>query len=228
MRDKMLEYERELYDKGIDLIAGVDEVGRGPLYGPVVVAAVILPKDYYIEGLNDSKKVTPKKREILYDIIRENALDISIFAVEASEIDEINILNATKKAMYNAIKSLKTSPNHVLIDGVKLDKLPVPSTTIIKGDSKSASIAAASIIAKVYRDRMMIEEEKIHPGYGFDKHKGYGTKLHIEKIKELGVLEKHRKTFEPIKSIINGSDVDDKRHKNKNTDAKKRNKISKT
>ena len=216
MKDKMLEYERSLYKQGFDLIAGVDEVGRGPLYGPVVVAAVILPKDYYVDGLDDSKKLTPKKRDKLYDIILENALDISIFEVSAQEIDEINILNATKKAMYNAIKGLKTIPNHVLIDAVNLEDLTIPSTSIIKGDAKSASIAAASIVAKVHRDRMLIEEEKIHPGYGFDKHKGYGTKLHIEKIKELGVLENHRKSFEPIKSMLNGSEEIEKRNKRKN------------
>ena len=216
MKDKMLEYERSLYKQGFDLIAGVDEVGRGPLYGPVVVAAVILPKDYYVDGLDDSKKLTPKKREKLYDIILENALDISIFEVSSQEIDEINILNATKKAMYNAIKGLKTIPNHVLIDAVNLEDLTIPSTSIIKGDAKSASIAAASIVAKVHRDRMLIEEEKIHPGYGFDKHKGYGTKLHIEKIKELGVLENHRKSFEPIKSMLNGSEEIEKRNKRKN------------
>lgn len=216
MKDKMLEYERSLYKQGFDLIAGVDEVGRGPLYGPVVVAAVILPKDYYVDGLDDSKKLTPKKRDKLYDIILENALDISIFEVSSQEIDEINILNATKKAMYNAIKGLKTIPNHVLIDAVNLEDLTIPSTSIIKGDAKSASIAAASIVAKVHRDRMLIEEEKIHPGYGFDKHKGYGTKLHIEKIKELGVLENHRKSFEPIKSMLNGSEEIEKRNKRKN------------
>ncbi len=216
MKDKMLEYERSLYKQGFDLIAGVDEVGRGPLYGPVVVAAVILPKDYYVDGLDDSKKLTPKKRDKLYDIILENALDISIFEVSAQEIDEINILNATKKAMYNAIKGLKTIPNHVLIDAVNLEDLTIPFTSIIKGDAKSASIAAASIVAKVHRDRMLIEEEKIHPGYGFDKHKGYGTKLHIEKIKELGVLENHRKSFEPIKSMLNGSEEIEKRNKRKN------------
>lgn len=216
MKDKMLEFERKLYKSGYELIAGVDEVGRGPLYGPVVVAAVILPKNYYIEGLDDSKKLTPKKREKLYDIIIKNALDVSISEVSAQEIDEINILNATKKAMYNAIKGLKTIPNHVLIDAVNLEDLTIPYTSIIKGDAKSASIAAASIVAKVYRDNMLIEEEKKYPGYGFDKHKGYGTKMHIEKIKELGVLENHRKSFEPIKSMLNGSGEIEERNKRKN------------
>ena len=216
MKDKMLEYERALYKQGFDLIAGVDEVGRGPLYGPVVVAAVILPKNFYIDGLDDSKKLTPKKRDKLYDIILENAVDVSISEVSSQEIDKINILNATKKAMYNAIRDLKTIPNHVLIDAVNLEDLKISSTSIIKGDAKSASIAAASIVAKVYRDRMLIEEEKKYPGYGFDKHKGYGTKLHIEKIKELGVLENHRKSFEPIKSMLNGSEEIEKRNKRKN------------
>ena len=227
MKDELLKYERELYDDGKDLIAGIDEVGRGPLYGPVVVAAVILPKNYYIDGINDSKKLSPKKREKLYEIITKDALDISISIKSAKIIDDINILNATKNAMYDAIWGLKICPNHVLIDAVKLERLEIPRTSIIKGDAKSVSIAAASIVAKVYRDRMLIEEEKKYPGYGFDKHKGYGTKMHIECIKKMGVLKDHRKTFEPVKSFINGSDVNDKRNKSKIKGNKKERKISK-
>lgn len=226
MNEELLKYERELYDKGIELIAGVDEVGRGPLYGPVVTAAVILPKNYHLDGLNDSKKLTPKKREKLYDIIMRDALAVSIAERSAKDIDETNILISTKNAMLDAIKGLKICPNHVLIDAVKLESLEIPQTNIIKGDAKSASIAAASIIAKVYRDRLLILEGEKYPGYGFEKHKGYGTKLHIEKIKELGVLENHRKTFEPIKSIINGSDVNENKFKRRNKTTKREDKVS--
>lgn len=212
----MLEYECKLYNDGVNLIAGVDEVGRGPLYGPVVAAAVILPKNYYLEGLTDSKKLTPRKREIFYDIIMKDAISVSIGIKSAKRIDEINIYEATKEAMYDAISNLSIKPEHVLIDAMKLD-LDIPSTSIIKGDAKSESIAAASVIAKVYRDRMMDEEGKIHPLYGFERHKGYPTKAHIDAVKEYGVLEEYRRTFEPIKSIINGSDYDGrKKGKKKN------------
>lgn len=197
----MKEYEQELYNKGINLIAGVDEVGRGPLIGPVVTAAVILPKDYYDERINDSKKITEKKREMLYDIIMENAISVGIGIKDEKVIDEINILEATKLAMKEAVNNLNVKPEHVLIDAVKLD-LDVPSTSIIKGDAKSISIAAASIIAKVTRDRMMIELDKEHPEYEFKKNKGYGTKSHIEAVKKYGVLKEHRRTFEPIASIL--------------------------
>lgn len=212
-------YERELYAKGIELIAGVDEVGRGPLYGPVVTAAVILPKDYYLEGLNDSKKLTPKKRDQFYDIIMHDALSVSIGMRSNERIDEINIYEATKEAMYEAIDNLSITPEHVLIDAMKLDNLEIPNTSIIKGDAKSESIAAASVIAKVTRDRMMEEEGKKHPEYGFEKHKGYPTKEHIQKVMKYGVLDKYRKSFEPIKSILNGSEYNEKkdnRRKEKN------------
>lgn len=209
--DDLLYYEKDLYDKGINLIAGMDEVGRGPLYGSVVTAAVILPKNYHLEGLTDSKKLTPKKRDLFYDIIMKDALCISIGMRSAKRIDEINIYEATKEAMYEAIEGMTIKPEHVLIDAMKLEKLDVPSTSIIKGDSKSESIAAASVIAKVTRDRMMDKEGELHPGYGFEKHKGYGTKAHIESVVKLGVLPEHRVTFEPIKSIINGSDLDERK-----------------
>ena len=202
----MKEYEQELYDKGITLIAGVDEVGRGPLVGPVVTSAVILPVDYYDERINDSKKITEKKREMLFDVIKENALSIGIGISSEKVIDEINILEATKKAMKEAINNLDIKPEHVLIDAVKLD-IDIPSTSIIKGDAKSQSIAAASIIAKVTRDRMMIELDKEHPEYDFKHHKGYGTKKHIEAIYKYGVLDNHRKTFEPIASIISEKQI---------------------
>ena len=197
----MKEYENELYSKGINLIAGIDEVGRGPLIGPVVTAAVILPKDFYDERINDSKKLTEKKRELLYDVIMENAISVGIGISSHEVIDEINILEATKKAMKEAINNLSIKPEYLLIDAVKLDT-DIPSTSIIKGDQKSESIAAASIIAKVTRDRMMIELDKIHPEYDFKHNKGYGTKKHIEALYKYGVLSEHRKTFEPVSSII--------------------------
>ncbi len=196
----MKEFENELYDKGINLIAGVDEVGRGPLVGPVVTAAVILPKDFYDERINDSKKLSEKKRELLYSVIYENAISIGIGISSNEVIDKINILEATKRAMKEAINSLSVLPEHVLIDAVKLD-INIPSTSIIKGDAKSQSIAAASIIAKVTRDRMMIELDKKHPEYDFKSNKGYGTKKHIEAIYKYGVLKEHRKTFAPISEI---------------------------
>ena len=197
----MKEYENELYKQGIEYIAGIDEVGRGPLVGPVVTAAVILPKDYYDERINDSKKITEKKRELLYSVIMENAISVGIGISSEKVIDEINILEATKKAMKEAINNLSVKPEHLLIDAVKLDT-SIPSTSIIKGDAKSQSIAAASIIAKVTRDRMMIELDKIHPEYDFKHNKGYGTKKHIEALYKYGPLEEHRKTFEPVTSII--------------------------
>lgn len=197
----MKEYENELYKKGITLIAGIDEVGRGPLVGPVVTAAVILPKNFYDERINDSKKLTEKKREELYNVIKENALSIGIGICSEKVIDEINILQATKKAMIMAVNDLKIKPEHLLIDAVKLD-IDIPSTSIIKGDAKSISIAAASIIAKVTRDRMMYELDKKYPEYDFKSNKGYGTKKHIEAIYKYGVLKEHRKTFAPISEII--------------------------
>ena len=197
----MKEYENELYKKGLKYIAGVDEVGRGPLVGPVVTAAVILKEDYYDERINDSKKLSEKKREMLYDVIMENAVSVGIGISSEEVIDEINILEATKKAMKEAINNLSVKPEHVLIDAVKLD-IDIPSTSIIKGDAKSQSIAAASIIAKVIRDRMMIELDKKHPEYDFIHNKGYGTKKHIEALYKYGALKEHRKTFEPVASII--------------------------
>lgn len=196
----MKEFEDELYLKGINYIAGVDEVGRGPLVGPVVTAAVILPKDFVDERINDSKKLTEKKRELLYDVIMENAISVGIGMSSNEVIDEINILEATKKAMIEAISNLNVKPEHILIDAVKLN-VDIPSTSIIKGDAKSQSIAAASIIAKVTRDRMMVELDKEHPEYDFKHNKGYGTKKHIDAIYKYGVLPEHRKTFAPISEI---------------------------
>lgn len=197
----LLDYERELYKDNIKLIAGVDEVGRGPLCGPVVAAACILKENYYLEGLNDSKKLSEKKRDKLFDILIDECVAYGIGIVEPKRIDEINILEASKEAMKIAISNLSVKPEHVLIDAVKLD-LDVPSTPIIKGDAKSASIAAASVIAKVTRDKMMYDLDKEYPEYGFASHKGYPTKKHIEAVKEHGVLDFYRFTFSPISEII--------------------------
>ena len=197
----MKEFENELYNNEINFIAGIDEVGRGPLVGPVVTAAVILPKDFYDERINDSKKLTEKKRELLYDVIMENALSVGIGISSPEVIDEINILNATKKAMIEAINNLSIKPEHLLIDAVKLD-IDIPQTSIIKGDAKSQSIASASIIAKVTRDRMMVELGKLHPEYDFKHNKGYGTKKHIEAIRKYGIIKEHRKTFAPCDEYV--------------------------
>ena len=197
----MKDYENELYKQGIELIAGVDEVGRGPLVGPVVCACVILPKDYYNEEINDSKKISEKKREKLYDTIMNDAISVGVGISSEKVIDEVNILEATKLAMKEAIKNSKTKPEHVLIDAVKLD-IDIPSTSIIKGDAKSQSIAAASIIAKVTRDRMMDELDEKYPQYLFKKNKGYGTKAHIEAIRQYGIIPEHRKTFAPCSEYV--------------------------
>lgn len=197
----MKEYEEELYNKGITFIAGVDEVGRGPLVGPVVAAAVILPTDFFMSEINDSKKLSEKKRDELYPIIIENALSIGIGIVNEKVIDEINIYEATKIAMKEAISNLNVIPQHILIDAMKLD-INIPSTSIIKGDAKSESIAAASIIAKVTRDKMMYELDKKYPEYDFKNNKGYGTKKHLDALKKYGALKEHRKTFNPVPSCI--------------------------
>lgn len=201
--EDLYKYENELYDKGIEFIAGVDEVGRGPLVGPVVAACCVLPKGFVLEGLTDSKKLSEKKREEYYDYIINNALTYGIGIISAYEIDKINIYEATKKAMIMAIneasKNLKIE--HVLIDAMNLD-LDIPSTSIIKGDSKSISIAAASVIAKVTRDRMMYDLDLKYPNYGFKKHKGYPTKFHLEAIKKYGVFDEYRKTYGPVKEIL--------------------------
>lgn len=197
----MKEFENELYESGIKYIAGIDEVGRGPLVGPVVTAAVILPRDFYDERINDSKKLTEKKRELLYDVIMENAVSVGIGISSEDMIDEINILEATKKAMIEAVNNLSVKPEYLLIDAVKLN-IDIPQISIIKGDAKSESIAAASIVAKVTRDRMMIELDKIHPEYDFKHNKGYGTKKHIEAIEKYGIIKEHRKTFAPCDKYI--------------------------
>lgn len=193
--NNMLEIENMLYDKGYKYICGVDEAGRGPLCGPVVAAAVILKKDDKIEGVNDSKKLSEKKREKLYDEIIKKAIAVGVGVSDVEVIEDINILNATKKAMCEAISNLKIKPEYVLIDGNQPIDISIPFDTVVKGDLKSESIAAASIIAKVTRDRLLREYDKQYPEYGFAKHKGYGTKAHIEAIKKYGLTPIHRPSF---------------------------------
>lgn len=200
--EDLYKYEKELYNKGINLIGGVDEVGRGPLIGSVVAACVILPKDFVLEGLTDSKKLSEKKRDEFYKVIVEKAIAIGIGIVDEKVIDEVNIYEATKMAMKEAIKNTNIGVEHVLIDAMPLD-IDVPTTSIIKGDAKSISIAAASVIAKVTRDKMMYELDKIYPMYDLAHNKGYGTKKHIEAIKEYGICKYHRKTFKPVSYYIN-------------------------
>ncbi len=191
----MLEIEDKLYSEGYNFVCGVDEAGRGPLCGPVVAAAVILPKDEYIEGVNDSKKLTEKKREKLYDDIMKKAVAVSIGISDVDVIEKVNILNATKLAMKQAIEKLSIKPDYVLIDGNQMIDINIKAETVVSGDAKSLSIAAASIIAKVTRDRMLIEFDKKYPEYGFAKHKGYGTKSHIEAIQKYGLTDIHRPSF---------------------------------
>lgn len=191
----MLEIEDKLYSEGYNFVCGVDEAGRGPLCGPVVAAAVILPKDEYIEGVNDSKKLTEKKREKLYDDIMMKAVAVGIGISDVDVIEKVNILNATKLAMKQAIEKLSIKPDYVLIDGNQMIDINIKAETVVSGDAKSESIAAASIIAKVTRDRMLIEFDKKYPEYGFAKHKGYGTKSHIEAIQKYGLTDIHRPSF---------------------------------
>ena len=198
--EKMLAYEKELYTQGIDLIAGVDEVGRGPLAGPVVAAAVILPKGCKIPGLNDSKKIPKSKHKEIYEAVLQNAIAIGIGVKDNQVIDQVNIYEATKLAMMEAIGQLDPQPQHLLIDAMKLD-LPIPQTSIIKGDATSLSIAAASIVAKVTRDQMMEEFDKEYPGYDFAQNAGYGTAKHLAGLDKLGVTSIHRRSFEPVKSM---------------------------
>lgn len=189
-------YEQNAIDAGYKLVCGIDEAGRGPLAGPVYAAAVILPLGLQIEGLNDSKKISEKKREHLFDVICEKAVDYSIGIATEQEIDEINILNATFLAMHRAVEGLKTKPDYALIDGNQHPNIPfVTEETVVKGDGKSMSIAAASILAKVSRDRFMLEKAEEYPQYQFEKHKGYGTKLHYEMLKEYGPSQIHRMSF---------------------------------
>jgi len=205
MKNDLYEYENKLYNLGINNIGGVDEVGRGPLIGPVVAACVVLPKGFILEGLTDSKKLSEKKRELFYDYIVKNSI-YGIGIIDADIIDEVNIYEATKLAMLEAIKNVREQVNleHVLIDAMPLD-LDIDTTSIIKGDAKSISIAAASVVAKVTRDRMMYELDDLYPNYGFKSHKGYPTKKHIEAINKYGLIPGYRKTYGPVKEILNGN-----------------------
>ena len=196
--------EKELYQKGYQAIAGIDEVGRGPLAGPVVTACVILPKDCKIRHLNDSKKIPKKHHEEIYEEVLARALGVGIGIVDNDTIDRVNIYEATKLGMLQAIEQMKgevTKPDYLLIDAMQLDT-PIPQLSLIKGDANSLSIAAASIVAKVTRDRMMAEYAKEYPGYAFDKNVGYSTKDHLAGLKQYGVTPIHRKSFEPIKSML--------------------------
>lgn len=194
--NNMLEIENNLKQEGYNLICGIDEAGRGPLCGPVVAAAVILKENALIEGANDSKKLSEKKREELYDKIIQNSISVGVGIVDVDVIEEVNILNATKIAMSEAVKKLTVKPDYVLIDGNQMvSQILIPQQTIVKGDSNSLSIACASIIAKVTRDRLLISYDEKYPMYGFKQHKGYGTKMHIEAIKKYGITDIHRTSF---------------------------------
>lgn len=200
-----LEYENKVISSGYKNVCGVDEAGRGPLAGPVCAAAVILPEHTIIEGVNDSKKLSENKREQLFEVIKTKAVAYAVAWASVEEIENINILNAAMLAMKRAIHSLNVKPDFALIDGNKIPDLSIPAFPVVKGDSLSMSIACASILAKVSRDRLMYEYNKKYPEYGFDKHKGYGTKLHREKLLELGPCEIHRPSF--LKKILGGKNV---------------------
>ncbi len=202
MSSNLLKYEQELYKNNITLIAGVDEAGRGPLVGPVVAAAVILPKNYVLEGLNDSKQLTERKREYFYDVLQKEAISIGVGIVSAKRIDEINILEASREAMYIALNNLDVTPKYILSDAMSLNDIDIPSRPIIHGDALSLSIAAASVIAKVTRDHIMYELDKKYPVYHYNKNKGYPTKEHLELLKKYGITNEYRMTYKPVKVIL--------------------------
>ncbi len=199
--EAMYHYESELYKKGVRYIAGIDEVGRGPLAGPVTVAAVILPPHWFAAGLNDSKKVTPKHREELAQKIHEEAVAVSIVSLPPEEIDALNIYEATMMAMYEAVKRLPIRPEAVIVDAMPLH-FQVPTRSLVHGDARSASVAAASIAAKVHRDHLMDEYDRTYPEYGFAQNKGYGTAEHIAAIESFGITPIHRKSFDPVRSML--------------------------
>ncbi|OQO68640.1 ribonuclease HII [Enterococcus villorum] len=204
IQEKYLEmsmFEQMAYEQGHEWIAGIDEVGRGPLAGPVVAAAVILPKNEQILGLNDSKQLSEKKRTTLYEQIQQKAIAIGIGLIDERKIDEVNIYEASKLAMIQAVEKLAVKPSYLLIDAMTLE-LPIPQEKLIKGDARSVSIAAASIIAKVYRDNLMKKYEELYPGYGFGHNAGYGTKEHLQGLADLGITPIHRKTFAPVKNYL--------------------------
>ncbi|WP_209122404.1 ribonuclease HII [Alkalihalobacillus sp. BA299] len=199
---EMSQYEYKLRDEGIEWIAGIDEVGRGPLAGPVVCCAVILPRDFFLPGLTDSKKLSKEKREEFFQIIQNEAITLNTSIISAKIIDNVNIYEATKQGMIEAIKGLDKQPEHLLIDAMKLP-LSIPQTSIIKGDARSVSIAASSVVAKVTRDRYMQQLGNSYPKYGFERHMGYGTKEHLQAIETLGIIQgEHRLSFSPVKETI--------------------------
>ena len=198
-------YENDLYRRGYKLIAGCDEAGRGPMAGPLVAASVILPVGYKLDDLNDSKKLTPKKRDKLFDIIMEDAIEVQVAIISPSDVDDLNVYAASKKAMTDCVLNFKNTPDYVLTDCMPLEEITekgIEVLDIVKGDAKSATIAASSIIAKVTRDRIMDEYDKVYPQYGFVKHKGYVTKLHREMLEKYGVTPIHRRSFAPVKEVI--------------------------
>jgi len=197
-----LEFERRLWSKGIGLVAGVDEAGRGPLAGPVVAAAVVFPADTWIEGVNDSKKLSAGERERVFELITQKAMSIGVGIVPNTIIDRVNIFQATMQAMAEAVAKLSSAPQHLLVDGPHYRDSTIPCTRIVDGDAKCFTIAAASIIAKVTRDRLMVEYDKAYPQYGFAKHKGYGTKEHREAIRKFGSCELHRQSFRLLARIL--------------------------
>ena len=205
MRDQKInlyEFEEKLYDEGYHMICGVDEAGRGPLAGPVVVASCILPPFLRIDGINDSKQLSSKKRSELFKIIVKNAIDYNIVFIDEKDVDDLNIYQATKKGMLQAIHGLKNKPDYALIDAMPLGELEIPHNSIIHGDARCASVAAASILAKVTRDEYMEKMDVKYPNYGFKKHKGYGTKAHIEALEKYGTCEIHRKTYAPVSKFF--------------------------
>ncbi len=202
MEIDLLQYEKELYEKGYSFICGCDEAGRGPLMGPVVASAVILPKNYELEGLTDSKQLSEKKREKFFEIIKKDAISYGIGIVSPKEIDEINIYNASRLAMEKAIQELKTKPDYILTDAMPIPNSKIPVKPIIKGDAKSLTIAAASVLAKVTRDHIIYEIDKEYPEYEFKKHKGYPTKRHLELLKLYGPTKDYRFTYGPVRDLI--------------------------
>ena len=206
----LLSLESDLWTKGFRTVGGVDEVGRGPLAGPVVAACVVFPQDFFLPGVNDSKKLTAKKRERLFDQILDTAHQVGVGIVGEKTIDSMNILNASLKAMWKAVKELKNAPEFILVDGnQRIPDLPLPQMPVIKGDSKSLSIAAASIVAKVIRDRIMLHYHKKYPEFSFAAHKGYATRVHVEALRAFGPCEIHRRSFKPVKMCkTNQTDLD--------------------
>ena len=195
------QYEREIREKGITLIAGVDEVGRGPLVGPVVAACCILPETFHLDGLTDSKKLSEKKRDFFYEEIKKQAISYGIGIIDEKKIDEVNIYEATKLAMKEAINNMNVKPEHILIDAMPLE-LDIPTPSIIKGYLKSITISAASVLAKVTRDRMLVELDEKYPMYDFKNNKGYPTKKHLEAIEEYGIIDEHRRSYGPVADYV--------------------------